>query len=427
MSTPEGAVPGYRFAGPLAVALIGLCAPLYAVLTFDLDQNASIMRVLAVPVLATEWALIALAFLGGFRPLPAIRAVPRPVSWALGLWAVIATISALMAQERAPALIFLWLSITHALTAFALYNRFATNWQAHRKAALLALAAGIATFAAIAHLYALLGEGRPSFDWMLFGMGVSNVRHLGFYAVALAGLGMGMLAAARAEARWLPAAGIAAAGIYFAAWTGGRSPFLTIFVVAALVTAIMGSRGRWKVAGIIAVLIPLTMPLTILTAPDSEFYGLENILGRSTIEAEAKSPSVARRADMWSQTAAKIAERPFIGHGQNNWQSQVPASHNHNAHPHNAVMQVLFDWGIPGALALLVIAVMGLMRIPGWIAADRALALPALGALAALAAMSMTDGVLFFAFPQFVIAICVAILASIGVRGGERVAEANAP
>ena len=396
-----------------------MCAPLYAALTFDLDQKSSIMRVLGTPVLAIEWALIALAFLGGFRPLPAIKALPRPVSWALGIWAVFATTAAFTAVERAPALIFLFLSATHVLTAFALYDRFAASWQAQRKAALLALATGIAIFAAMAHLFALLGQGTASFDWMLFGMGVSNVRHLGFYAVALAGLGMGMLAATRAEARWLPAAAVAAAGIYFAAWTGGRSPFVAIFVVAAIITAIMGTRGRWKVAGALAALVAIMMPLTYATAPGSEFYGLENIIGRTTIEAEAKSPSVGRRTDMWSQTAEKIAERPFIGHGQNNWQSQVPASYNHNAHPHNAVMQVLFDWGIPGALALLAIAMMGLMRLPGWIAADRTLALPALGALAALGVMSMTDGVLFFVFPQFVIAICVAVLASIGVRDGE--------
>ena len=423
MSTAEAPATVSRYTGPLALLLIATCAPLFGALTFDLSQGASVTRGLWLPVIGIEIALILTAFAGGFRPVPAIGSLPRSVSWPLGTWFAGAVCAAFLADDRPAAVIFLTYSVIHVMTAIALHDRFATSWAPLRRAAFVALAAGIAAFVLLAHIYASLAGAEQGFDWMLFGLGVTNVRHLGFYAVSLAGIGIGLLAASDLRptepGKWLVPFLLTAAGLYFVAWTGGRSPFLSVLAITAALMVVMGTGQRLKLFLSVVLLAAAVMPLTFLTAPESKHYGLENIVGRTTGEAEEKSPSIGTRTEMWAQTAQKITEAPLLGYGQNNWRTKVAASNDANAHPHNMIMQVLFDWGIVGALSLAVIALTGLSRLRGWIAAGPSVALPAMGGLAGLGAMSMTDGVLFFAFPQFVIAVCIGVLASIQTSRGD--------
>ena len=412
--------------GVVAAGLVSMCAPLLAILTFDPGQGPSVMRGLSIPVLALEWAVVVLALLDGFRPLDALRKLAHIVLLPLGVWAIWATVSSIMAERPMMSGVFLAFTVTHVVFAIALWDRLSGNWQALRWPMLIGTAFGLAVFVALAHVLAGLGARRPDFDWQQFGLGVVNVRHLGFFAVSLMGLGMGLFAAIRFGRLWWLAAGLAGAGLYFTAWTGGRSPFLAAFVILAVIVSLMGRERRWSTGAVLLAIGIAAMPLTLLTAPASEHYGLASIMGRTNAEAEQQSPSVGRRVEMWSQTAAHIAQRPLVGHGQNNWMKQVEASYDRNAHPHNAALQAAYDWGLPGAAALLVIALAGLLRLPRWLSANRALALPPLGVLAGLGTMAMTDGVLFFAYPQFMVAVSVAVLASIGPGGRQGTERAPA-
>ncbi len=406
---------GLTLTAKIALALVALCAPVFAALTFELDFTMNPTRSLSLPVLAIELTLIVVARIDGFRFVPALRAMPRGVLIALSVWAVGGTLASVMAANPSPARIFFAFSLLHVLLAIALWDRFSSSWKAHRGLFLAALTGSLLAYVAITQVVTAVLYTSPVFNWDQFGVGVVNIRHLGFYGVALAGLGMGYVASRKLQSQWWPGLLVAATGFYFVAWTGGRSPFLSVFVTLFLLVAIMGPGARLKVTGALLAVAALVMPVSLVTAPPNPLYGLESIIGRVTPDAEAPPDqnSVSHRTEIWADTLEKVIERPIIGHGQSNWSKQVESSRGQHAHPHNLVMQVLYDWGLVGALALLALGLMALWRVRRWVAHRRDLALPAIGGIACLLVMSMADGPFFFAFPQFVVAVCVAVLASI--------------
>jgi O-antigen ligase len=121
----------------------------------------------------------------------------------------------------------------------------------------------------------------------------------------------------------------------------------------------------------------------------------------------------SRRTELWEQTIAAIGRSPLIGHGEGQFRSQIPASLGRLNHPHNAILQFLYQWGILGTafLALMVVPTI----LAGWRAAraDAGVVLPAAGAIVGLGAMSMLDGPLNYPFPIMVVIIGLAMIASV--------------
>lgn len=390
---------------------IALSAPLFALLTFQREFIMTASMLWSLPVLGIEVFIIIAAWLEGFRYFKTIRNLPGTVTVALAIWLVAAVSASFFAVNPIASSIWLGASLIHLTFAIALYDRFSGPWHAWRNPALFSLAASLLCYVAVVNIVAFTVWDDPGFNWANIGAGAINVRHLGFYAIALVGLGLGNVVAAPNDRRWIAALALATAGYYFSTWSGGRSPFIVAFFATIIAAAIspLGRRLKTVLAG--GLLWATASAVTLITAPPSPLYGLSAIISESDLSADRGSASLLSRLGLWNDAAQAIAQQPFLGHGQGSFGVLVSEQRG-VLHPHNLALQLLYDWGVLGAAAIAWLVWAGIRRVPSWVRADRQAVLPALGPPFCLLVTSLADGPFVFGYPQFVMALCVAVLAS---------------
>jgi O-antigen ligase len=106
------------------------------------------------------------------------------------------------------------------------------------------------------------------------------------------------------------------------------------------------------------------------------------------------------RVQFWQWTWQDIVSRPWIGHGEGQfgWMISDRTGTFYN-HPHNVVLQMLYEWGALGfcAVAMLVRPVLWRLRDMDRSSLRRASA--HICGLVALASMAILDGSLYYALP----------------------------
>lgn len=122
------------------------------------------------------------------------------------------------------------------------------------------------------------------------------------------------------------------------------------------------------------------------------------------------------RAELWAVAMSRIIEHPWLGVGPMHL-AAIPGLF--GAHPHNVVLQLAAEWGIPAALALLLAAgyamVRLLMTLRG-LADTPLLACLAAGLLAA-GAQAMVDGVVVMPYTQLWLALVAGWAMGVCLRG----------
>ena len=398
----------------IAIACICISAPLFAVLTFQPEFTMTAMRTYSLPLIATEIAVILLAFFSGFRLAPTLRSIPKPVLAAIIIWLFVALLGAAISAYRFFAFFELGLLMIHLAFALALFDRLSGSWRRFASAFLLSLAVSITLYAVVVHAFAASVWSDPNFDWLNIGAGAIHVRHLGFYGVALVGLSLGFLVNARKGRRMAIAVLCLAVGYYLSAWSGGRNPFLMCIIGSTAFILYFGGQRKRRLLAMAAATAMIAMPITFLTQPPGSNYGLATILKKADPSHPKSTQTMSSRLAMWEASLeATFAERPLIGHGRGSFVREITS---YSLHPHNLPVQLLYNWGLIGTGALFVLFLLALRRVPMWAAADPASALPAIGALGLLFLISGADGPFRYGFPLMVLALCSAVLGSIGVR-----------
>lgn len=106
------------------------------------------------------------------------------------------------------------------------------------------------------------------------------------------------------------------------------------------------------------------------------------------------------RGELWAAAWAQIQMHPWLGIGPMHF---AALSVEYGAHPHNAVLQLAAEWGVPAALTLLLPGMYGVLRL---LARLRQSAFPNLllvcltASLLAACAQSMVDGVIVIPYTQ---------------------------
>ena len=90
------------------------------------------------------------------------------------------------------------------------------------------------------------------------------------------------------------------------------------------------------------------------------FQLIPYLRGSAIVTGTVMRDSTSDRLELWSQCLNLIQNHPVFGVGPMHfaWYS------NTNAHPHNSVLQIIAEWGLPAALLILAIAGYGLI---GWL------------------------------------------------------------
>lgn len=410
MSSTEPAIHS-EFTANLAALVVLLAAPFFALLTFQHPFLMNPVRTFSLPLLLAECVVIALAIIDGFRLIPTVRMMPRAVLGALGVWLAVAVVASSVSSYPLAAWVELTFLLIHLLFAIALFDRLTTGWKDYAMRFVHTLAGSILIYIVIVHGFAAHVWNDPTFRWVNIGIGAINVRHLGFYAVALIGMGLGSMIAARERRGWIWAAILLAFGYYFAAWSGGRNPILVSIVGTAIMILMYGkSRRILYLAVAVGIALP-AMLLTLVSAPPDPHYGLESALVRSDPTNPGSTSSLKDRWSIWAETIeASISERPLIGHGRGSYHRRFEGN---IFHPHNLAVQLFYVWGAIGTLAILALGIQALRRNRRWVTSDPQLALPTIGALGLLVIMAGADGPFHFGFPLMVLGICSALLCSI--------------
>ncbi|HJP68809.1 MAG TPA: O-antigen ligase family protein [Sphingomicrobium sp.] len=369
------------------------------------------LRLVGLPVLLVEIAFILLAFREGWRPLQQIAALSRAVRLLLALLIGTALASAIFAApDRGGALLWTYLSMVHLMFGFTAAWRIAGASEIALSLVWPWITAGCCAYAIILAVYVM----RPhpvGFDWEYFGLGVSNIRQVGFYCEvgAMAAIGCSVLAQGT---KTLIYAAAATSMFALACWSGSRGALLAAFVT--LISAcLFVRRFRTFRAGLISIVSLVLGAGTSLLLPSPELvFGVPRML--SSIESPGLDDLTSGRFRMWEGAWHAFLQRPFLGYGEGQFGHVVPQVQAIYLQPHNLVLQLLFQWGLIGTVIVGFLAILAARHIHSTGLADETRALPSILVLVGLSAYSFYDGSLFHAYPSMMFAFALASALTLG-------------
>ncbi len=188
--------------------------------------------------------------------------------------------------------------------------------------------------------------------------------------------------------------------------SGTRGTWVALLIGVLAVLAFGGQTGRrwikWQIAGLACGLLCyaafiLLVP-NLMDQPASFLHRAEDII------------TLSGREVIWTAALGYTSEHPWLGIGPMHFAYFTNAV---AAHPHNAILQFMAEWGIPAALLFTTVFAVAGLAFAGRVrqlaaGADTQTGMIAVALLAALAggaAQAMVDGVLVMPVSQIVLAL----------------------
>jgi O-antigen ligase len=194
------------------------------------------------------------------------------------------------------------------------------------------------------------------------------------------------------------------AALSFIMWSGSRGPLLGFG--CAIIVACLFARGdvsfhrlaMLSISGLVAAILSLQLPVP------HPMFGLL----RMTATIDAADASSGRWA-VWEASVDAILHSPWLGYGSGTYRANMEIlTGNPFNHPHNFVLQYIYDWGFIGAMfALLLLGWLG-FRILMTKDKSPEVRFLALSAFAGVATMGLIDGALFYPLPILIAIACIA-------------------
>jgi O-antigen ligase len=390
----------------IAIIIVAMMPLFQTIVTWDDDGRftlvAHYIRQYSLPTTMLELILLITCALAGWRPHRQFLALSRLTRWLL-LTALIAisissvvisnnpTISTLFAL-RYVAHISLFGALVHMLRGAE--KELSTDyWQR------TILCGGLAYVAALS-VFAIFVPKPEDFRWFERMPSATNVRQIG-NIVALFALVPATLVLFERSRRNTAFAWVGLTCLLtFITWTGSRGALLSF----CLAVGFAGWRNRSAItpnrivvfvsAALIAVALSLVIPV-----PDSNF-GLIRIA-----DSVGSGDVSSGRAQIWQNTVSAILEAPIFGHGAGMFRQNMTLVNGFPFnHPHNFILQLIYDWGaVGGGLMIAILSVFGKKIILSVDGQTNARFL-ASSAFIGLTSAAMIDGPLFYPLPIIVAA-----------------------
>jgi O-antigen ligase len=386
--------------------LVAGCPVIFALATWPgaAFPGQDTIRHYSLPILAVELAVVVLAFRQGFQPGRALATAPGWVGGALALLGVIAIGTALLvAPDKPSAMLRTCSSIMHVLFALALGHLFNGVWRSLSSRIWASIAIGTLGYGAILVAYVSSIADPIAHDWLHFRLAVTHVRQLGFYSVvgACAAFGLAVTSAnKRTYWTWLTAAGILLALSF---WSGTRSSlvaFAAAFVISLRLFPSLRRPRAWN--GLLSSML-LGLGIGLLHQVPHWAFGPLRLWAASGGEDPGSG-----RLEVWLGALRVYLERPLFGFGESQFRLLVPEGHGLYNHPHNAVLQILFQWGLAGAACYFALAAFVWLRFEKAVRQTGNAALPAYLVAVSLVTYSLFEGTLYHPYPIAMLAVAVA-------------------
>lgn len=400
----------------VAWALIAAVPVIFALLTWapsgERTAVQGLMRFLAIPVLAAELVVVALA--AGSRPFQSVRTAPAWMKAALGLLVAIALANtALVTPSPVHAVIRTTMWLIHLAFALAVAGLLASSAPDVRRKLWRFVVLGLCAYVGILALFVLAIDDPAGFDWKYFGLGVVHVRQLGFYSLVGAAAALGLAGGQSGRAYWLSV--IAASlmlGLSF--WSGTRGSPVALIAALCLGAVLLPALRTLKLLAAVVLSSAGGLLLSLIYLPPVHFFGLvrmsQSMTGASVEEVGSG------RLSMWREALAAVGERPIFGHGEAPMGLLIDNPEALN-HPHNVVLQVMLQWGAAGALCFFALGAALCWRALRGIGPKGAEAAPAFLVAASLLVMALYEGSFYHPYPIMMIAVSMAFLLTSGPRG----------
>ena len=395
----------------VGVVMPVLSARIYPVYMHQMQPPwAEWTRLMELPFVACELAIIHVALRRGYRDAPVWAGLPRDVRVALSLLVVGLTVSSLFVSKNVP------VSVLLSLTTLIHLRFGAAVWFLVRRDQ---TASGANVAGSFGTFFPMIGVGLialtvitvwkfqlPPPEWAVPGgkiewasalPGFINVRHFGSWTgAAAAGLMLALLYGRQDKATATSLFYLLAAGL--TCWSGTRAAVLAMGVVALI--GLVSQRRLPSAPALVRVggLSALAMLGAVVFSPDLPEFALfmrDNLGSANAV--------TSGRLDLWHDTFFRWLDAPLFGWGSGStfWEVNIGWAH---TQPHNAVLQFLISWGIFGAAGALWLIGRAILATHHVGMAD-ARFLPLTGTLYSLMFMSLLEGMLFY--PRFIMLIAI--------------------
>lgn len=404
-----------RGGAQLSFGLVAAAPAIFAACTWSsayLPSATSMdVRLIGLPILAVEIAFIFLAFRDGWRPLRQIGALSNPVKLLLCCFIGTAVASAIFAApDPGGSLLWTYVSMVHLIFGFSAAWRIADAGKIASSLIWPWVIIGCCSYAIILAFY--VAQPHPvGFDWEYFGLGVSNIRQVGFYCAvgAMAAIGCGVQAQGTKAIAYAAAA---AAMFGLASWSGSRGALLASFVTLAAAWIFVRKFRTFR-AALLSIFPPVVGAGASLLLPAPELvFGVPRML--SSFGNQGFDDLTSGRFRMWKGAWHAFLQRPILGYGEGQFGRVVPQVQGIYLHPHDLILQLLFQWGLIGTATAGFLGILAVRHIHSTGLMDEPHALPSILVLLALIIYSFYDGSLFHAYPSMMFAFALASLLTLG-------------
>jgi O-antigen ligase len=396
---------------PLPILLLGLTPIIMVLLPWDFGRDMTpyrgFMRGNSLPVTIIEFIVVLLAMARGFSPVAAIAALPGLTKAGLLLFSIASAWTTIFVAEH-PIVAALGGAklFAHLMFALAIAHQLA-GWTDRQRAYIWpAIGLGVLGFCLLwavnIAFYNPVGD-----DWIWLVPTLTNIRWVGFFALASFCAGIGFLGAG-AGSKLTSYAHLAAiffgtVGLMIALWTGSRGPLIAIAITVILSSLILGSWRKLAVFVLISSAVATAVAVNLPVVHPN--YGVERIIMASQ-PTEGVAGMSSGRLQIWADTIDKINHRPVEGWGIDQFRYSFEAGSEGYRHPHQGILQLLFSNGLLGAAALMIAVIPLVNHIP------RKFGLPyqqaGLAYLLGAAAYGLYDGFFYYTYPVMTMLVALA-------------------
>ncbi|XAP76737.1 O-antigen ligase family protein [Citromicrobium bathyomarinum] len=392
------------------VALIAIVMPIVSALVYPtyihhmLSPQAEFSRLIELPFVVSEVAVVLWAGRQGFDLSTAWRALPRDIRIAAGVLLLAIGVSALLISNNfAYSLTHSLIVLIHLVFALAVYHLLALRSipAPDRIAPLIAVGAIVLV---LYTAWWLLTAPPPEtqlygkIEWHAALPGFISVRHFGAWYAGLSSVFALRILFAERDGRigWdhlfycLTAAALV--------WSGTRAGVLALMVVVGIAMLSLRRIPPARNIGHAAILTGFALCLAWIAIPPDDSFRLWNLNdGRITESIDAG------RFLAWKLGIERWTDSPLFGWGTGSFLWEVDPGFPHTQ-PHNVIVQFLISWGIMGAIPAFWLLGRAIRAAHTSALAHREM-LPFLGMAYALLLQSLLEGMLHY--PRFIGAIIV--------------------
>lgn len=373
--------------------------------TFSSWQTAA--RIFFLPALYAEISICIVAVTRGLSFAKLFGKLPFSVKFILGLWLLFVCVSTFFADANPSVAVlgagfwFVHLLFTCAIL-YLIQEAGIEALRLEKLAIILPSAAALAGLVVYAFANARGLDG--DMEWVSYLPGFANLRHTGYVLAPAIAIGLASMASnprTFAKSHML----LLTLNSALVLWLGSRGAIFGLMVAFLICFACFSEMRSMRFlrkasfAGTIGALLSILAPLP----KDSAFGALQRFWIGSSNSSEFSSG----RLGFWAETWELIVARPMIGHGSFQFQFISANAAGIYKHPHNSLLQFLFDWGMIGGLSFLVL--MGFAIYAAFFTSQcpRTVKLVSMMGFATIFAYSLIDGLFFYAYP---IAISIVFL-----------------